>query len=159
MSTNWFKTPFFTKEIEINIAKSNCKQNENGECCLRLDIRGSEKCKNGFLITISLYCNYVIFKLHKGSTSFKGAMGNVPIFNDLNEFLIFLKSSLYWRSMENLFSILIILVHNICQNLISMPVIERFFSDTALTGWLIRTETYWLRSSKDQNSKVFVMTK
>ena len=158
MSTNWFKTPFVTKEIEINITKSNCKENENGECCLRLDIRGSEKCKNGFLITISLYCNYATFKLHKGFISFKGAMGNVPIFNDLNEFLIFLKSSLYWRSMENLFSILTILVYNICQKLIFTPVIERFSSDTALTVWLTRTETYWLQSSKDQNSKVFVMT-
>ena len=86
VSTNWFKTSFVTKEIEINIAKSNCKQNENGECCLRLDIRGSEKCKDGLLITISPYYNYAIFKRHQGSISFKGAMQNVPIFNDLMNF-------------------------------------------------------------------------
>ena len=74
VSTNWLKTPFVTKEIEINITKSNCKENENGECCLRLDIRGSEKCKNRFLITISLYCNYAIFKRYQGSIYCRGSV-------------------------------------------------------------------------------------
>ena len=89
--------------------------------------------------------------------AFKGAMRNVPFFNEFNKFLIFLKNSFDWRSMGNLFSMLIVLVYNICQKLTSACVIERDYSDTALTFWSISTEIYWLRASKDQNSKVFLM--
>ena len=44
--------------------------------------------------------------------------------------------------MENLFSMLTLLVYNICQKLTSTYVMERDYSDTALTVWLISTEIY-----------------